>query len=186
MSQSLNPRVSLYRNPFFESPCSEYRAAPVRAAHVAILYHHQIKPIYHLNLCRWLLPTCICDRKLSGKLMRRPVEFFLARSKQRLDQLNQRESLETALLFVSLEQQNVRLRCVCFVMLPSQTLGDAQPSPFLLQQNSQRAGFGIEVVSGDCLEHVLGQHNVSVFVRVVAVSCRVVDCLLELLQSRSF
>lgn len=75
---------------------------------------------------------------------------------------------------------------MCLIVFPAQTLGDAQAAPLLLEQNPQRARLGIEVVAGDGLEHVFGQHDVAVLVRVVAVPRAVVDGLLELFQPRPF
>lgn len=70
----------------------------------------------------------------------------------------------------SLEQQNMRLRLVHFVVLPAQALRDAQPPPLLLPQQLERAALAVEVVARDHLEHVLGQLHVAVFVVVVGVS----------------
>lgn len=72
----------------------------------------------------------------------------------------------------SLEQQDVRLRLVYLVVLPAQTLGDAEPSPLILPQQLERASRSVEVVLGDGLEHLLGQLHVAVFVVVVVVPVR--------------
>lgn len=69
----------------------------------------------------------------------------------------------------SLEQQDVRLRLVYLVVLPAQTLRDAEPSPLILPQQLERASRAIEVVFGDGLEHLLGQLHVAVLVVVVVV-----------------
>lgn len=70
----------------------------------------------------------------------------------------------------SLEQQNVRLRLVYLVVLPAQTLRDAQTPPLVFPQQLERASRAVEVVLGDGLEHLLGKLHVAVLVVVVVVS----------------
>lgn len=69
----------------------------------------------------------------------------------------------------------MRLWGVCLVVHPPQGLGDAQTSPFLLQQDSQCSCLWVEIVLWYHFQHVFGQHNMSVFIRVVAVSGTVVN-----------
>lgn len=76
----------------------------------------------------------------------------------------------------SLEQQNVWLRLVDLVVLPAQTLCDAQTSPLVFPQQLESASCAVEVVFGDSLEHLLGQLDVTVFVVVVVVSLSAQDC----------
>lgn len=75
-------------------------------------------------------------------------------------------------LLHSLEQQNVWLGLVHFIMLPPQTLCDAQSSPLVFPQQLQCASGAIEVVLGYRLEHLLGQLNVTVLVMVVIISVK--------------
>lgn len=75
-------------------------------------------------------------------------------------------------LLHSLEQQNVWLGLVHFIMLPPQTLCDAQSSPLVFPQQLQCASGAIEVVLGYRLEHLLGQLNVTVLVMVVVISVK--------------
>lgn len=82
----------------------------------------------------------------------------------------------------SFEQQNVWLGLVHFIMLPPQTLCDAQSSPLVFPQQLQCASGAIEVVLGYRLEHLLGQLNVTVLVVVVVISRRVVNRVNELIQ----
>ena len=69
----------------------------------------------------------------------------------------------------SLEEQNVRFRLVDLVVLPAQTLRDAETSPFIFPQQLQRASRAVKVVLGDGLEHGLGELDVTVFVVVIVV-----------------
>lgn len=69
----------------------------------------------------------------------------------------------------SLEQQNVRLRLVHFIVLPAQTLCDAQTSPLVFPKQLEGAARAVEVVLGNGFEHLLGQLHVAVFVVVVVV-----------------
>lgn len=68
------------------------------------------------------------------------------------------------------------IRTVHFVMLPPKALCDADTSPLLLRQQSQRAGVIIvEEVLRDHLEEWFGEDHMTIFVLVVRVSLRVVN-----------
>jgi len=67
----------------------------------------------------------------------------------------------------------MRFRLMHLIVLPPQTLRDAQPSPLFLIQQLQRAARPVEVLFGYRLEHLLRELDVAVLVMVVAVSvCR--------------
>lgn len=72
----------------------------------------------------------------------------------------------------SLEQQDVWLRLVDLVVLPAQTLCDAQASPLVFPQQLEGASRAIKVVLGDGLEHLLGELDVAVLVVVIVVPAR--------------
>jgi hypothetical protein len=59
-----------------------------------------------------------------------------------------------------LEQKNVGFRSVNLVMLPAQTLSDAQSPPLLLMQDLEGSRLGVEVVLRYDFEHALGKHHV--------------------------
>lgn len=69
---------------------------------------------------------------------------------------------------------------MALVVLPTQRLGYAQASPFVLRQYAQGPHLRVEIVRGNDLEHGLGQHNVPVFVVIIRVPRGVVDGVLEL------
>jgi hypothetical protein len=69
----------------------------------------------------------------------------------------------------SLEQKDVRLRLVHLVVLPAQTLCDAQTSPLVFPKQLEGAARAVEVVLGDGFEHLLGQLHMAVLVVVVVV-----------------
>lgn len=73
-----------------------------------------------------------------------------------------------------------------FVVFPAERLCDAEAAPLLLEQDSESAGLGVEVVSRDGLEHVFGEHDVAVLKVVVGVPGGVVDHLLKLEDTRLF
>lgn len=58
------------------------------------------------------------------------------------------------------------------IVLPPQTLRDAQSSPLVLPQELQRTPCAVEVVLWYCFEHLFGELDVSIFVVVVAVPIR--------------
>lgn len=61
------------------------------------------------------------------------------------------------------------------IMLPAQTLGDPQTPPLLLVKDLQSLGVRVlEVVLGDSLEHILGEHDVAVLVVLVGIPVGVV------------
>jgi hypothetical protein len=66
----------------------------------------------------------------------------------------------------------VRLRLVHLVVLPAQTLCDAQTSPLVFPQQLEGAARAVEVVLGDGFEHLLGQLHVAVLVVVVVVPAK--------------
>jgi hypothetical protein len=68
----------------------------------------------------------------------------------------------------SLEEQDVRLWLVDLVVLPAQTLCDAQTPPLVFPEQLEGAA-RIKVVFRDGLEHLLGQLHVAVLVVVVVV-----------------
>jgi hypothetical protein len=76
----------------------------------------------------------------------------------------------------SLEEQNVRFWLVHLVVLPAQTLRDAQTSPLVFPQQLQGASRAVEVVLGDGLEHRLGELDVAVFVLVIVVPACAQHC----------
>jgi hypothetical protein len=63
----------------------------------------------------------------------------------------------------------VRLRLVHLVVLPAQTLCDAQASPLVFPKQLEGAARAVEVVFGNGLEHLLGQLYVTVLVVVIVV-----------------
>ena len=81
--------------------------------------------------------------------------------------------MDTSVRDSVLEQEDVRLGRMDLVMLPSQTLGDAQTPPFFLVQDLEGARLGVEVVFGNGLQHVLRKLNMAVLVFVIRVSGRV-------------
>lgn len=50
-----------------------------------------------------------------------------------------------------------------FVVLPSQALSDPKASPLFLVEDFERTGFDIEVIFGDCLEHLFRKHDMPGF-----------------------
>ena len=72
-------------------------------------------------------------------------------------------------IFNSLEQQDVWLWLVHLVVLPAQTLCDAQTSPLVFPQQLEGASRAVKVVLGDGLEHLLGELNVTVLVVIIVV-----------------
>ena len=66
----------------------------------------------------------------------------------------------------------MRLRLVHLVVLPAQTLCDAQTSPFVFPQQLEGASRAVKVVLGDGLEHLLGELDVTVLVVIVVVPAR--------------
>jgi len=85
-----------------------------------------------------------------------------------------------------LEQEDVRLGRMDLVMLPSQTLGDAQTPPFFLVQDLEGARLSVEVVFGDGFQHVLWKHDVPIFKVLIRVTIRVVDRIRKLVQTAAF
>lgn len=69
-----------------------------------------------------------------------------------------------------LEEEDMWLRLMHFVVLPAETLRDSDASPLFLPEQLQCAFRGIKVVAGNGLEHSLGQLDVAVLVFVVTVS----------------
>jgi len=78
--------------------------------------------------------------------------------------------MSVQILSYSLEQQNMRLRLMHLIMLPPQTLRDAQPPPLVFPQQLQRAAGPVEVLFGNGFEHGLGELDVAVFEVVVGVA----------------
>lgn len=72
-------------------------------------------------------------------------------------------------IFNSLEQQDVWLWLVHLVVLPAQTLCDAQTSPLVFPQQLEGASRAVKVVLGNGLEHLLGELNVTVLVVIIVV-----------------
>jgi len=70
----------------------------------------------------------------------------------------------------------VRFRLVHLVVLPAQTLRDAQTPPLVLPQQLQGASRAVEVVLGDGFKHGFGELHVAVFVMVVVVPARARNC----------
>ena len=58
------------------------------------------------------------------------------------------------------------------VVLPAQTLCDAQTSPLVFPQQLEGASRAVKVVLGDSLEHLLGELDVAVLVVIVVVPVR--------------
>lgn len=84
----------------------------------------------------------------------------------------------------TLEQQDVWLWLVDFVVLPSQGLGDTDCAPFLLPEQLQSALALVMVLIWNNLEHSLWELNVTVLVLIIVVSGAVVDSLNKLIQAR--
>lgn len=58
------------------------------------------------------------------------------------------------------------------VVLPAQTLCDAQASPLVFPQQLEGASRAVKVVLGDGLEHLLGELDVAVLVVIIVVPAR--------------
>lgn len=71
---------------------------------------------------------------------------------------------------VLLEQKDVRLRIMDFIVFPTKTLCDTQASPFLFPEQLQCAFCRVEIFSRNSFEHCLWQLDMSIFVFAVAVS----------------
>ena len=85
-----------------------------------------------------------------------------------------------------LEEQDMWLRLVYLVMLPSQTLpcvshslevtrlliylSDSKPPPFFFMQEFKRPFRRIEIVLGNCFEHCLWKLNMTILVVIIRVS----------------
>ena len=66
----------------------------------------------------------------------------------------------------------MRLGRMHLVVLPAQTLCDAQASPLVFPQQLEGASRAVKVVLGDGLEHLLGELNVTVLVVIIVVPAR--------------
>ena len=69
----------------------------------------------------------------------------------------------------ALEEKDVWLRLVDFVMLPAQTLCDSQVSPFLFPEQFECALLRIKILSRDCFQHRFRQLDMPVLVVAVRV-----------------
>jgi hypothetical protein len=65
---------------------------------------------------------------------------------------------------------------VDFIVLPTQTLSDAQASPFFFPEQLQSAFGGVEIVAGNGFQHGFGELDVSILVLVVVVPRRASAC----------
>jgi hypothetical protein len=61
---------------------------------------------------------------------------------------------------------------VHLVVLPAQTLCNAQASPLVFPQQLEGASRAVKVVLWDGLEHLLGELDVAVFVVIIVVPAR--------------